>query len=923
MRVFSAAARSFLFVAALALSACSDDDHGSDGEPLTASFSFTGPQSSLDLANYSLAGKYELPISGDPDNRLASEASAVTYDKDRDTLFVVGDGGTAVVQVSKTGELIDSMRLAQDPEKPQGTDFYDTEGIAYVGDGKFVLVEERYRQVDLISYTKDTTFTSAMAQTVKLGTTIGNIGIEGISYDPASGGYVAVKEKDPLGIFQTDIDFAAGTASNGSPATVDSENLFDPAKLGVIDLADVYALSNVLAEDAPDYDQLLVLSQESGKLLKVDREGTVLGTLDLGIPPQTEGVAMDADHALYFANELGGGPGRPQLWVYKPTTSRDAVGVGSRLYVTFSRPVSAGSGNIVISDGAGDTRSIAVDDDEQIRFDGDTLVIDPSDDFLPGRDYSVTVADGALKVDGTALTGVAALVDLDFHTVADEDPPTLVGSDPADEAAGVTSSHLVLTFSEPVKAGSGDVVIRGADGDVRTIAVGDLTQVTITGDKVDINPDADLHPGTAYHLLIDEGAVTDLSGNAYAGIADAGALNFTTAFTAAPTVLNPGELLFMGANADDTDAIAFVLLKAVNPGTQILFTDKNYAGPDAPWPTNEAGLTWTADVGYPAGTIVTIQTDNVLADKGTVGGTGGGISGSGETYYAFQGTMTNPDAGQITVDRFLATINLAGSAAGVIPDTVTTAGAAFTFDENNVRYAGSLDRGDLPAFAAHVKDSANWATDAAAGFPLTAGSLFPEGGEPGTPTELEAGDLLFMAINGDDTDAIAFVLLKDVAAGTQIAFTDKDYAGPGADWPTNEAAFTWTADVAYPAGTIVTVQTDAQLTDKGTLSGAGGGISTSAETYYAFQGTITNASAGQIAVDRFLAVINIGGAAGQIPDALAAAGTTIHFDTDNAKYAGSLDRSDLAAFAALVKNPANWTSRDDESFPLTGGSLFP
>ena len=56
---------------------------------------------------------------------LAQEASAVTYDWDTDTLFVVGDGGTSIVQVTKTGQLIDSMTLAPGGS-PQGTEFYDT-----------------------------------------------------------------------------------------------------------------------------------------------------------------------------------------------------------------------------------------------------------------------------------------------------------------------------------------------------------------------------------------------------------------------------------------------------------------------------------------------------------------------------------------------------------------------------------------------------------------------------------------------------------------------------------------------------------------------------------------------------------------------------------------------------------------------------
>ena len=114
----------------------------------------------------------------------------MTYDWDTDTLFVVGDGGTSIVQVSKTGQLIDSMTLAPGGS-PQGTDFYDPEGLTYVGGGRFVMAEERDRQVVLFTYVPGTTLTRADAQTVKLGTFVPNIGIEGISYDPLTGGFIA------------------------------------------------------------------------------------------------------------------------------------------------------------------------------------------------------------------------------------------------------------------------------------------------------------------------------------------------------------------------------------------------------------------------------------------------------------------------------------------------------------------------------------------------------------------------------------------------------------------------------------------------------------------------------------------------------------------------------------------------------------
>jgi uncharacterized protein YjiK len=292
----------------------------------------------MDLSKYVRVGRFDLPeptrtTPPDGTSLLAQEASAVTYDWDTDTLFVVGDGGTSVVQVTKTGALIDSMTLAPGGS-PQGTEFYDTEGISYQGGGKFVLIEERYRQANLFTYVAGKTLQRADVQTVKLGTTIGNIGLEGVTWDPESGQYIFIKEKDPRGIFQTGIDWAAGTATNGSPTTDESVNLFDPALVSTIDFSDVFALSNLpsLMGD-PTYDQLLIISQESGQVVQVDRAGGVKHTMTIvadpsdtiSVPDMTmEGVTMDRAGILYVDNEDGGGDvNHPQLWVYAPSSTPD------------------------------------------------------------------------------------------------------------------------------------------------------------------------------------------------------------------------------------------------------------------------------------------------------------------------------------------------------------------------------------------------------------------------------------------------------------------------------------------------------------------------------------------------------------------------------------------------------------------------
>ncbi|HJZ81348.1 MAG TPA: SdiA-regulated domain-containing protein, partial [Pyrinomonadaceae bacterium] len=248
-------------------------------EASRATRSVLPPVTSVDLSNYARIGRFDLPeptrTAHPPNSLLAQEASAVTYDWDSDTLFVVGDGGTSVVQVTKTGQLIDSMTLAPGPS-PQGTDFFDTEGITYMGAGKFVILEERYRQANLFTYVPGGILHKTDVQTVKLGTTIGNIGLEGISYDPLTSGFICVKEKDPQSIFQTGIDFVAGTATNGSPTATSSADLFNPALANLADFSDVFALSNRPSLNGhPDYSHLLVLSQESGQIINIDRNGNI------------------------------------------------------------------------------------------------------------------------------------------------------------------------------------------------------------------------------------------------------------------------------------------------------------------------------------------------------------------------------------------------------------------------------------------------------------------------------------------------------------------------------------------------------------------------------------------------------------------------------------------------------------------------
>jgi methionine-rich copper-binding protein CopC len=171
---------------------------------------------------------------------------------------------------------------------------------------------------------------------------------------------------------------------------------------------------------------------------------------------------------------------------------------------------------------------------------------------VSGTQVTLTLAatpTGAIKVGYTAPATGDKLQDAagnvvanitDQTAVTDVTAPTLSGSLPADNAtAFVAADNLVLTFSEDVLLGTGNItIVNAADAtDTRTIAANDATQVSVSGKVVTINPAADLKTGVAYYVNIPATAVLDLAGNAYAGISNATTLNFTTVAAAG----TPGE----------------------------------------------------------------------------------------------------------------------------------------------------------------------------------------------------------------------------------------------------------------------------------------------------------------------------------------------------------------------------------------------
>jgi uncharacterized protein YjiK len=255
---------------------------------------------SINLGNYSVTGSYALDVLNGTSGGISGlEASAVAYAKDRGSLFFVGDEGTGVVEISLTGQTLGHMDFNW---SGTGSTKHDTEGLTYMGGGKLVVSEERLYDAYSFHYVANGTAVLANSGVSISNATVGNDGLEGISYDPRNGSFVTVKQDLPEDILAGSLTFAASLGGTASMT-----QLFNPSLLGLSTLSDVQTLSPVsFLSGTSGADNLLFLSLGSRMLVEADRSGNVLSSFDLAsVVPHNgiEGVTVDENGVIYLVAE--------------------------------------------------------------------------------------------------------------------------------------------------------------------------------------------------------------------------------------------------------------------------------------------------------------------------------------------------------------------------------------------------------------------------------------------------------------------------------------------------------------------------------------------------------------------------------------------------------------------------------------------
>lgn len=313
-----------------------------------------------------------------------------------------------------------------------------------------------------------------------------------------------------------------------------------------------------------------------------------------------------------------------------------------------------------------------------------------------------------LTVKGTPLDGTT-----------DTTAPVVTFS-PVNNAANVAvNTPLTIAFNEAVRLVNNNAITNANVASLVELRVGDAqgTPVAFTAafanNTITVTPAAALANNEQYYLALLPNTVEDNNNNA---VVITSATTFST--IAVQTQFAAGDMAFTAYRMSATgteDEIAIVTFVDIAPGTLINFTDAKYT--TNAQPQCAGGFTWTADSCLPAGSVITIQTDTLVANTGSVTGSGFGLSSGGDQVIVYTGTAAAPNYITALSSKGWVTANTtcngsdsmlpAGLTDLVSASNLSTAPGNTSGNTVNAYYSG-IQTGTVAELKAAILNPANW-----------------------------------------------------------------------------------------------------------------------------------------------------------------------------------------------------------------------
>ncbi|AXG74303.1 T9SS C-terminal target domain-containing protein [Flavobacterium arcticum] len=258
---------------------------------------------------------------------------------------------------------------------------------------------------------------------------------------------------------------------------------------------------------------------------------------------------------------------------------------------------------------------------------------------------------------------------------------------------------------------------------------------TFADNTITIIPSSDLINNQQYYVALLGNMVEDMSNNV---VIDTEGIIFTT--IAEQTEFSTGDMAFVGyrMNASDAeDEIALVTSVDISEGTFIYLTDSKYTSNTQP--QCEEAIMWTATQCVPAGSVITIQTSEMVSNLGSVTGNSFGLSSGGDQVIVYTGSAATPNyITAMSSNAWLADNTSCSGSESMIPaglvdgvSSVNLSTAPDNVEGNTVNaYYNGIQEGTITELRAAILNPANWVgTDAG-----TPSQTWPTWAFPSAPT---------------------------------------------------------------------------------------------------------------------------------------------------------------------------------------------
>ena len=208
-------------------------------------------------------------------------ASGLTFCQDTNSIFVVQDSPAKIIEINYTGRIKRRIELVG---------MNDIEGITYLGNNRFAIVEEKNATIYFISIKADTkTISKKDVATLHLKIPNNNHeGLSGITYDPENKALFIITEKNPKSIIKIFI----GSERKEIPWDLEKSNFEDASGI---------TYDNITKH-------LFIISKTSKNILEFTQTGKLLAKLPLSkgygnlkrTLKKPEGISLDSKRRRFY-----------------------------------------------------------------------------------------------------------------------------------------------------------------------------------------------------------------------------------------------------------------------------------------------------------------------------------------------------------------------------------------------------------------------------------------------------------------------------------------------------------------------------------------------------------------------------------------------------------------------------------------------